>query len=128
MRHRIGARHSLRTRFNLGRCYLVIELSSVLKTFSAERIDRYVGHDSVEPRIKRGLSFEPMDGTPSLDKTFLRQIPSILLILDHSVNHGKDLAPVFDDQLFESEGIPFLTSPDQSNVIMLHTLTQALTT
>jgi hypothetical protein len=51
-----------------------------------------------------------------------------LFILDHSVNHGKDLAAVLDDELFESEGIPFLTSPDQSNVILRHRLTEAGTT
>jgi hypothetical protein len=106
----------------LSSCYLVIELSGFLKTFSAKRIDGYIGDNPIEPSLKRGLSFEPVDRAPRLYEAFLRQIPGVLFILDHSVNHGKDLAPVFDDQLFESEGIPFLTPPNQSNVIVLHRL------
>src|SRR5579863_561852 len=112
MGHRVRTRHGLRTRLNLSSCYLVVEFSGFLKTLSPERIDRHVGHYAVEPGIKRGLSFEPVDRAPSLDEAFLRQVPGILFVLDHSVNHRKDLAPVFDDQLFEGEGIPFLTPPD----------------
>src|ERR1700741_3175172 len=112
MRHWVRPRHGLRTRLDLSSCYLIVEFSGFLKPFSAKRIDGHIGHNPVEPGIKRGLPFEPVNRTPSLDKAFLRQIPGILLILDHSVNHGKDLAPIFDDQQFESEGISFLTPPN----------------
>src|ERR1700747_3013618 len=112
MRHWVRPRHGLRTRLNLTSCYLIVKFSGFLKAFSAQRIDGHIGHNPVEPGIKRCLPLEPVNRAPRLQESFLRQIPGVLLILDHSVNHGKDLAPIFDDQLFESEWISFLTSPN----------------
>src|ERR1700675_64493 len=112
-------RGSSGARFHVGWRNPVVELCLAMNPFPAKRIDRHIGHDPIEPGIKRRLSLETVNRSPSFQEPFLSEIPRVLLVLDHAVHHDKNLVPVTDDQLVKGVGISSLTSLHQYTVVWL---------
>jgi hypothetical protein len=90
-----------------------------MNTFPAKRINRDIGHDPIKPGVKGRLPLEPVYRLPSFQETFLSEIPSVLLVLDHPVDHHKGLIPVTDHQFVKGVGVSSLTSLHQYTVVWL---------
>src|ERR1700752_1055116 len=101
MRKRYSRRGCSGARFHVGRSNPVVEFRFAANSFPTKRIDRHICHDSIEPGIERRLTLEPVYRSPGFQKTFLSEIPSVLLILDHAVYHHKNFTAVTDDQIVE---------------------------
>jgi hypothetical protein len=57
---------------------------------------------------------------PSFQETFLSEIPSVLLVLDHAVDHHKNFVSVSDHQIAKGVRISSLRSLDQNTVVWLN--------
>src|ERR1700722_4748167 len=120
MGERDGRRGCSGARFHVCGSNPVIELRFAMNSFSAKGIDRDIRHDSIKPGIKRRLALEPVNRFPSFQEPFLSEIPSVLLVLDHAVNHHKNLVSVTDDQIAKGVRISSLTSLHQNTVVWLN--------
>src|SRR6185503_8627085 len=76
-------------------------------------IDRDVHHDPVNPSIERGLAPKAFDRFPRFHKAVLGQVPSVLLAMDHVVNHTEYPCAVAGYQLVECFGVTGLASSYQ---------------
>jgi hypothetical protein len=68
-----------------------------------------------------------MNRFPGFQESLLSEIPSVLLILYHPVNHGKNFATIPGDQIVEGARIFSLTPFHQLNVIWLACINRAVT-
>src|SRR5437879_11776254 len=100
VRERIGLWHGLRRGIDLFQLNSIIELGSAGFDLSlTQPVDSHVHHDPVNPGVKRRLSAKAPDRFPGFDKALLRQVPGVLFVMDHVINHSEYPCPVAGYQL-----------------------------
>src|SRR6516165_214167 len=127
VRKRSRRRGSSRARFHIGGSNPIVELGFAANTLPAKRIDRNIGHDAVKPRIKRGFPLKPMNRFPGFQESLLSEIPSVLLIFYHPLDHSKNFATITGDQIVEAARISSLTPFHQLNVAWLSCINRTVT-
>src|ERR1700730_3502616 len=114
---RLSLRHVLGRGTDLFQLKGVVELCArAFNMFLAQPIDRHVHYDPINPRVKGGVAAEAFDRLPRLDKALLGQVPGVLFVMDHVVNHSENSCPVTGYQLIKCLGLAGLTPLDQIHV------------
>jgi hypothetical protein len=80
----------------------------------AKHFNRQIYREPIQPRVKRGSTLELVDGAPSFQKSFLGEIPSIMLITNNTVEHSEYFRVELSYQLTERLGISRLRSIEVS--------------
>src|SRR6266542_151378 len=79
----------------------------------AQPIDRHVHNDPINPSVKLRAPAKAFDRLPSFEKAVLSQVPGVLLVMHHVVNHAKYSCSVAGYQLVECFGVASLASSHQ---------------
>ena len=79
----------------------------------AKHFNRQIYREPIQPRVKRGSTLKLVDGAPSFQKSFLGEIPSIMLITNNTVEHSEYFRAELSYQLSERLGISRLRSKYQ---------------
>ncbi len=95
----------------------VVKLGLAGDLFAAQGVDGDVHHDPVNPGVKGGLAAEAADGLPCLEEPVLGEVPGVLLVVHHVVNHRINFSPVTGYELIEGCGITTLATAYEVSVV-----------
>ena len=109
MRQRLGSWRCPRGGIDFAQLNRVIKFcAGAFDLFFSQPIDGHIHNDPVHPGVKRRLTAKAADRFPSLHKTVLGQIPSVLFVMDHIINHSENACSVTSYQLVECLGLTSL--------------------
>src|SRR5947209_17971930 len=114
MRQGLGLRNCSRSRIDFLPLDGVVELgAAAFDLLFPQPIDSDIGYDPVDPGVKRRLAAKSTDRFPRLEERVLGEVPGVLLVMHHVVNHTENSRPVAGYQLVEGRGITLLATLHQ---------------